>query len=82
MILVDYSLATETVAMSYLSKDSSKMYMQQVYKPAVLGKHNVSEEKFDASYLYYLEDPKVFSEIQGAVADTLKLMHLRGDLNF
>ena len=81
-ILVDYSLATEKVAMSYMPKDSSRMYMQQVYKPEVLSKHQVSEEGFDKSYLYYIEKPKVFSEMQGAVADTLKLMHLRGDLNF
>lgn len=81
-ILVDYSVATEIVAMSYLPKDSSSMYMQQIYKPKVLLKHGVSSADFDSSYSYYIKKPKVFSALQAAVADSLKLMHLRGDLDF
>ena len=81
-VLGDFYLATEMVAMQRLPRDSSSLYLKSVYKPMILKKHNITSEKFDLSYRFYTARPEEFYVIQKAVADSMKIKHLRGRVNF
>ena len=81
-ILVGFYLASEEVRMSKLSADSSSIYFKSVYKRRILKENEVDVALFDSSYKYYLRHPNDFMEIQAEVTDSIKVMHLLGDLDF
>ena len=81
-IMIDLYLTTEKIGMEKLPLDSASIYFKSVYKPQILKNHNVETPKFDSSFKYYSSSPEDFLWIQTAVADSLKVKHLRGRLDF
>lgn len=81
-VLGELYIATEMVAMQRMPRDSSAMYLKSIYKPEILEKYQVTAEKFDRSYQYYTGRPEDFYWIQKAVADSMRVKHLRGRINF
>jgi hypothetical protein len=81
-VLVDLYIATEKVSMQRLSIDSSAMYMKSIYKPQVLSKHGVEVKRFDSSFVYYSSRPEDFQMIQSAIADSMRVKHLLGKIDY
>ena len=81
-VMIDLYIATELVSMARLPMDSASIYFKSVYKPDVLKKYNIESLRFDSSYQYYSTKPDEFVLIQTAVADSLRVRHLLGRMDF
>jgi len=81
-VMVDLYVATEMVSMARLPIDSAAIYFKSVYKVEVLNKYNIESTLFDDSFKYYSSRPEDFVWIQTAVADTLRVKHLLGRVDF
>ena len=81
-LLVDLSIASELVGKAKLSRSKASLYFKSVYKVDVLNRYDVDVTKFDDSFRYYSSRPEDFVWIQTAVADSLKVKHLRGEIDF
>jgi hypothetical protein len=81
-VMVDLYIAAELVSMAKLPMDSASIYFKSIYKPDVLEKYNIESQHFDSSYKYYSTKPKEFVLIQTAVADSLRVKHLLGKVEF
>jgi len=81
-IMVDMYIATELVSMAKLPLDSASLYFKSVYKPNVLKKYQIDIPRFDSSFKYYSSRPEDFVWLEKAVADSLRVKHLQGRIDY
>ena len=70
-ILYDYHIALG-MAQEQFQRDEDRIISEQAYKLAVLRKHNVSEEKFEASLEYYMRHTKELHGIYERLTERLE----------
>ncbi|MFV0507135.1 MAG: DUF4296 domain-containing protein [Bacteroidales bacterium] len=73
-ILADVHMAKELARQVKRDKDTSiDYYTEQYLLNAVFEDHNISEEDFENSVVYYANRPDVYLEVYKSVADELKM---------
>lgn len=69
-VLVDIEIAEGALSVQSFQKDSSKRYARAYYRQ-VLDHHDVSVEKFQKSFTYYSQNPKVMISMQKSVLERI-----------
>ena len=69
-IMVDYITERQKLKYKGINSDSTDAYFHSVIKRRVLKRHEVSKEKFDSSYKFYVEEPARYQMMWQIVADS------------
>lgn len=70
-VLYDYHVALGMLYGDMLS-DENRAYNERLYKLAVLKKHNVSEEKFEKSMVYYMRHAEDLQKVYKALSERVR----------